>query len=1353
RLLTESVPWPETGRARRAGVSSFGISGTNAHVILEAVPQPPDEAAPEHPCPPFVVTAKSARALRAQADRLRAHLAANPTLEPAAVARALVNTRSQHDHRAVVVGDVRAGLAALGRGEPGVVTGRVVPDGRTAFLFTGQGSQHPGMGRELYEAFPAYAEAFDAVAAHLDPRLREVVFDGGPDLDRTEFAQQAIFAVEVALFRLLESWGVRPDVVLGHSIGEIAAAHVAGILSLPDACTLVAARGRLMQALPEGGAMVAVQASEAEIGPLPKGVSIAAVNGPDSVVLSGDADQVMAVASSWARTKRLNTSHAFHSALMEPMLEAFHEVVRELSFGEPAIPIVSTVDDGDPATADHWVRQVREPVRFHDGVRALHAQGVTDFLELGPDGVLTAMVSDALPAGDAEAVAALRADRPEPITLLTALARLYVRGRPVDWAACLGGGGGHVDLPTYAFQHERFWLDATEPAGDVAAAGLSVTGHPLLAAIVPLAGQDGVLGTARLALRTHPWLADHAVGGTTLLPATALLELVLRTAAETGCDLVEELTMDAPLVVPERGGVQIQVTVGAPGNGGRPVAIHSRRDDEDAWTRHAAGTVAQAGSPVASLAEWPPRDAEPIPLDGFYPRLADAGFGYGPAFQGLRACWSRGEELFAEVGLPEVAAGHLLHPALFDAALHAAMLRGDGVGRLPFAWSGVHLAATGATSLRVGLTPIDDGYSLVLADGAGASVGSVRALTLRPFSTEGLGVRDAMYRVDWVPAPHTAPPLTRCAVLGDGGDLVAALKKAGADVDIWDGVRTAVAPYPEAVFLPVPRTTGPAPGADGDVPGVVREMVASILATVQEWLAHDELAGTRLIVRTCDAVATRPGEDVPDLAAAAVWGLLRAAQSEHPGRFELLDVDDSAAVVTVAGEAQAAIRSGGVLVPRLARVAAPTGAVPTPTGAVPATSGTVLITGGTGALGALVARQAAERGARHLLLTSRRGQDAPGAADLAARLRDLGAEVTIADCDVADREAVVALLASVPAERPITAVFHTAGVLADGVVETLTPQHLDTVLRPKADAAWHLHELTRDAGLVEFVLFSSAAGTLGTPGQANYAAANAFLDALAAQRRAAGLPAQSLAWGLWAGGMGDLDGAATGRMGRGGVGALSPEDGLALLDAARADGAATLVPMRLDLATARGTEVPPLLRGLVRTPARTVEAPAELKRRLAAATGPARHELLVRFVRDQAAAVLGHADPDAVPARQSFRDLGFDSLTAVELRNRISVETGLRLPATLVFSYPDAAALATHLEAELAAEPDEPDLAALLAAIPVDRLRAAGFLEPLLRLAASDAVPHPAAPSAEAPSIDAMDVDDLVSLALDGDPT
>jgi NAD(P)-dependent dehydrogenase (short-subunit alcohol dehydrogenase family)/acyl carrier protein len=564
-------------------------------------------------------------------------------------------------------------------------------------------------------------------------------------------------------------------------------------------------------------------------------------------------------------------------------------------------------------------------------------------------------------------------------------------------------------------------------------------------------------------------------------------------------------------------------------------------------------------------------------------------------------------------------------------------------------------------------------------------------------------------------------------------------------------------PVPDVVYLPI------GPGAR-EMPAAVRSVVDVVLEAVRSWITDERLAGSRLVVVTKGAVATRADEDTPELAAAAAWGLVRTAQSEHPGRFLLLDLDEYEGAPLGVGEPQSAVRASRILVPRLVRSAAVTARAQEFTAL-----GTVLITGGTGALGALVARHAAGRGAGHLLLTSRQGLAAPGAAALVTELESLGAQVTVTACDVSDRDALAGLLASVPDEYPLTSVLHVAGTLDDGVLEALTPQRFETVLRPKADAAWHLHELTRELGLAEFVMFSSAAGVLGNAGQANYAAANAFLDALAWHRRAHGLPAQALAWGLWAqsGGMtGELEAADRWRIGRSGVAALSAEEGLALFDTARAAGTAVLLPMRLDLAAVRrasGTQpVPPLLRGLVRVPPRRrsddrPDAVSALKKRLAALSEQDRDRALLDLVRGQVAAVLGHATPAAVEDRQAFQELGFDSLTAVELRNRLSTETGLRLPATLVFSYPSPAALADHLKAELGTDadtatgPTEAEIRAALASVSVARFRESGLLGELMRLAGPAADRTTTDTGDRKASIDAMDVDHLVKLALDGD--
>ncbi|GFN01286.1 hypothetical protein Sfulv_60960 [Streptomyces fulvorobeus] len=1351
-LLTESTPWPETGRRRRAGVSSFGISGTNAHVILEqpahviqgTVLDGTETSAAESGAAPWILSGKTPEALRGQAARLLASLEERPELRPVDVGYSLATGRSKFDHRAVVLpgasADAVRALAALASGAPhlSVVSGAVV-GGRSAVLFSGQGSQRLGMGRELYGRFPVFAEALDAALAVLGPLLerplREVMWGEDVELlNETGFTQPALFAIEVALFRLVESWGVKPDFVAGHSIGEIAAAHVAGVFSLKDAARLVAARAQLMQALPAGGAMVAVRAAEDEVLALlaerEGQVSIAAVNGPSSVVISGHEDVVLEVAARLEEDGRkatwLRVSHAFHSPLMDPMLEEFRTVAESLSYAEPVIPVVSNLTGvvasaEELCSAGYWVRHVREAVRFADGIRTLTEQGVTTFLELGPDGVLSAMAQESVPEG-AVTVPALRKGRDEELTALTALAQLHVRGVPTEWTA-LFTGARRVAVPTYAFQRQWFWpAGPLGGTGDVRAAGLESAGHPLLGATVELAGTEGALVTGRLSVQAQPWLADHVVMGRVLLPGTALLELAIRAGDEVGCDRVEELTLAAPLVLPDHGAVQVQVAVGAPDESGRrSVEIHSRLEGADSpWTQHASGVLAvgdQASADDFDTAVWPPAGAEALDVGGCYERFAELGFAYGPVFQGLRAAWRRGGEVFAEVGLPESAQGDAaafgLHPALLDSALHASMLvgeaSGEGGGGLPFSWEGVSLVASGASALRVRIAPVTgrDAVSISVADLSGAPVASVDSLLVRAVTKEELngsadGAADSLFGLQWMPvtAVSEAHAPGSVVVLGpDAFGLAEVLAKCGTNAQTYADPAALTAgepPVPATVLVSIAST------GESDVVESVHTLTAEVLALVQGWLAEERFAGSRLVFVTRGAVAV-DGGTVADLAAASVWGLVRTAQTENPGSFGLLDLATGAPSPSAlrkalgSDEPQLIISDDIVRAGRLTRVSLPSDESQDGNEAsvVGFGEGTVLVTGGTGGLGAVLARHlVVERGVRHLLLVSRRGAEAVGAAELVAELSARGASVSVVACDVADRVAVAELLAGVSVECPLSAVVHAAGVLDDGVVGSLTRERLDGVLRPKVDAAWHLHELTREAGLSAFVVFSSVAGVFGGAGQGNYAAANAFLDGLVARRRAEGLAGVSLAWGPWdqAGGMtGGVSEADMQRLARSGMPPLSVEQGLTLFDTALASGETAVVPVRLDLATLRSQgEAPSLLRALVRTRlhsrrsavAGSVTAQGLLAR-LAGLTAAARREALLDLVRDQVALVLGHTGVAAVSPTSQFRELGFDSLMAVELRNQLSAVTGLRLTATLIFDYPTATALADHLRDEL----------------------------------------------------------------------
>ncbi|APE34765.1 hypothetical protein BOX37_13335 [Nocardia mangyaensis] len=1394
RLLTESEPWPVGDRVRRAGVSSFGISGTNAHVILEEAPpavaavggarsapagsvaaasDEVDQSSAVSVTPPLLVSAKSESALRAQALRLHDWLQENPDAELSDVAAAQWSSRAQLDHRGVVLGQDRnqllSGLAALAANspKPGAVYG-VCGSGKTAFLFTGQGAQRIGMGAGLSAAFPVFARALDEVCAEFDPllgiSLRDVMsasvadsthdFSAGaiddddtPEtgtgaevaglLDRTEFTQPALFAFEVALYRLIESFGVVPDVVAGHSIGELVAAYVAGVWSLSDACRLVAARGRLMGALPSGGAMLAAAVSEeralellgagthaeagTDTGPVGGfgAVSLAAVNAPNAVVFSGAVAEISVLEAQLnadgVKTSRLAVSHAFHSALIEPMLTQYAQIAADLVFQAPRIALCSTVSgamaENELCTPEYWVRQVRDAVRFAPAVETLTRTGVRRFVEIGPDAVLANMTRQALSedlATRSLVVAASRRTVDEVEQIVAALADAYCAGVAIDWAPLFAGRtAARITLPTYAFQRERYWL-----AVDPLATAAGTNRHPLLTASSPIAGVDEWLFTGRLSPRAQPWLADHTVFGATLLPGTAFVDLALAAGAEIGAEIVDELLLEAPLALDDDGAVHLQLKVGdADTDGRRPFTIHSRPDRRSggenarhlAWTLHATGTLrdADAEGPATFRDPWPPREATTVDRDAMYDRLTELGFGYGPAFQGVTAAWQRGADTYAEVSLDEATAASAeqfgMHPALLDACLHAAIdglvaELPDGMLPLPFSFSGVRLHRGGAAAVRARVARSGDGGArIALVDAAGTPVLTIDALVTRPIDTQALTAikarrREPVLGIDWIAAtgPATAP---------DTIGVLGAAPVAGIDSTPLDLAELLVCEKIPAIVA----WQSDAGERTGDAVADLCAEVHAAHGILLAWLAEPRTASTRLVALTRRA-AGLPGES-PDPVSAAVAGLLRSAQAEHPGRIVLVDHAgrlDAALLATAAAsdEPQLAVRDGQLLVPRLR--AADVGR---PAQRPALSDGAVVITGGTGGLGAVTARHlVADYGVRRLLLLSRRGPAAPGVDALIADLAAFGAHADVVACDVGDRTALSAALATIPAEYPLTGVIHAAGVLDDATVETLTAAQLDRVLNPKAVAALHLHELTKERPLAAFVLYSSAAAVLGSPGQANYVAANSVLDALARGRAAAGLPALSLAWGPWhqgAGMTGELDASSVARLRRLGLRVLDDAEGLALFDAALTAGQPVVAGVLFDhgalAAQARAGMLPEVLSGLVSVPVRRqVERAGQFGDRVAAAPEAERPALILGFVREQAATVLGHESADAVDVDTPFNEMGFDSLGGVEFRNQLARATGLSLPSTLVFDHPTVAAVAELLRARIAgAGPEE----------------------------------------------------------------
>ncbi|MFJ4653355.1 HAD-IIIC family phosphatase [Nocardia sp. NPDC088792] len=1311
-VAAETLPWRRGDRPRRAGVSAFGLSGTNAHLILEEAPAesvtvPETSSGGRSVIALLPISARSEASLRGQAERLLDLVVAEPGLAPGQVARALTLQRTQFERRAVVVAADRdeliGGLRELvdGGSSANVVVGAgaVLTNAKTAFVFPGQGSQWVGMARDMLARSEEFRAEFQQCDKVFGTQLGWSLVDKLADLTAVELlespvVQPLLFATMAGLAEVWRAAGVTPDAVIGHSQGEVAAAYCAGVLELGDAARIVIARSRLMHAVPEPGAMALVGLSEAEVrgrlADLDGRVSVAAVNVRRSTIVTGEQAAVEKLlaeldrAGVYTRLGAAGIGFGGHSRLIEAIREPLLSELGDIATNAPATQWYSTVTGelvGEPIGPDYWYRNARQTVLFMPTIERMIADGYRYFVELGVHPSLTAAVQSVSEnlAREVVAVGSLVRDQDGPTALARAQAALYVAGHELDWTGSVPEYG-RVDLPTYAFDERRFWTERSNR--DTAALGLEEITHPVLGAVVPQPDSEGVILTGRLSRRLQPWVADHAGPNAVLLPGAALVEMAIRAGDEVDSPVLRELVLRAPLLVPERGAVRIQTIVGGTEEH-RTVRIYARdENDPDAgWTLHADGTLAEAAETIPPQADspvWPPADAVRVDVETLYAELFARGHQYGPQFRALRSAWRRDDEIFAEVELAESAhadaARFGIHPALLDAALHAtALFAADSAhALLPFVWTDVALWASGATTLRVRLSRSGAGtISMSATDRSGRPVVSAGSVLLRPVAAaqwDAASVASAhrrLFRMEW-------------------SELALPTPERGLTVCEWNSTAAGSA---DAIILSVPG---------GDSPEQVHATAQYVLASLQTILGDNRFEHTTLVVRTRGAVAVTPSE-VPDPAGAVAWGLVRSAQSEQPGRIVLIDTADpevDIAALLATGEAQSAMRDGAVFRPRLARL--PESAARVPESSPELGAGAVLVTGAPGRLGSALTRHLVDvYGVRDLVLVSRRGIDGPGGRELREDLENRGARVRFAACDISDRSALAELLDGLP----LAGVVHAACVLDDGVLGSLTPERLDRVLRPKVDAAHHLHELTADRELSMFVLFSAAGGLFGTPGQANYAAANAYLDALALRRRALGLPAQSLAWGAWEVDMHDHYARADiRRIERAGVRAFSVAQGMACFDAALRAGDPLLVPLLLDTdVLRRSPAVPPLLRGLVRRAARRAVADhstadiaadsrfAEQLRSLPRAEATA---LAVAAIAEWTGQVLGHTGAETVSPEETFQSLGLDSLMAIELRNKVREHTGISVPLGAILAEQNLTDLAGHLLGEVLRQAD-----------------------------------------------------------------